>query len=123
MATDDEESGKRPRQENITPALARQKTGIEIPALMTTLEVTAWLGMNRKAIDKAMEDNDFPQPLQLEATVRRWRRDQIIDWIEAHTPKGKAPKRKVKMAEERKAAAAARRGKGKAPAGGDGNGE
>ncbi len=90
----EEEERAVPRQETMTISRARKVTGIDIPALMTTTEVIAWLGMNRKAIDKAIAEFGFPRPLDLGASMRRFRRDQILEWIEARTPKSNSGKGK-----------------------------
>lgn len=74
------------KQETMTVARARKVTGIDIPALMTTTEVIAWLGMTRAAIKKAEETQGFPRPLMTGGTMRRYRRDQIEAWIDRLTP-------------------------------------
>jgi len=47
--------------------------------------VTERVGISRAQIYKLMAAGRFPRPLDLGGKVRRWRSDELDDWIEQRT--------------------------------------
>ncbi len=70
---------------------AREATGIE-PDLMSTAEVSAWLGLSREMIRRLTKTDGFPKPLEIAPRVRRYRRDLVWAWVLEKTPPAKTGK-------------------------------
>lgn len=57
--------------------------------LVSAKELTAWLGCKRDWLYKAMArpDRPFPRPVQLGGNFVRWRRTEVLAWLDA-APRG-----------------------------------
>ena len=51
--------------------------------LMTRKDVEQMTGLGRSSIYKMMSEGAFPRPLKVSAYAVRWRRDEIVQWIES----------------------------------------
>jgi predicted DNA-binding transcriptional regulator AlpA len=58
---------------------------IELPfeeRLMTIREVAALLGVSRCQVWRLRKASDFPRPLHLTPTIKRWRRTDLMTWVQ-----------------------------------------
>ncbi|MDE0378654.1 MAG: AlpA family phage regulatory protein [Rhodospirillales bacterium] len=53
--------------------------------LLKAQEVAARVGLSRGHIYKLMEAGKFPKPIPISAQARRWRSDELEEWIEERT--------------------------------------
>ncbi len=53
------------------------------PLLLPRREVEALTSMSCSMIYRAMERNEFPRPVRIGPSAVRWRRDDIMAWIES----------------------------------------
>jgi prophage regulatory protein len=51
--------------------------------LMTLADVEAYLGIKKSAIYQAIKEGRFPAPIQLTPNTRRWRRPDVVGWVNA----------------------------------------
>ena len=52
-------------------------------ALLTRQELEKLLGLKKSAIYAAMRERDFPAPIQLSKKCVRWKREEVMAWLES----------------------------------------
>ena len=51
--------------------------------LLDTNDLSAMLSLHLKTVKKMLrEENDFPKPIMITPHTRRWKRSEIIEWME-----------------------------------------
>ena len=60
-----------------------------IPLLMTAKELAASLQIGQRTLWRMDASGMLPRSVKLPGRLRRWRRDEIIEWIEADCPSRK----------------------------------
>ena len=55
----------------------------EIPPLLSSAEVCEALGVHRTTLWRGAKTGSLPKPLDLGGGLRRWRADEIADFVEA----------------------------------------
>ena len=53
------------------------------PILLRRVEVERLLGISKATIYARMAAGDFPRPLRIAPNAVRWRRDELMAWLEA----------------------------------------
>ena len=53
------------------------------PILLRRQQVEALIGVSRSALYAMMADNRFPRPLQISTRAVRWKRTDVMAWIES----------------------------------------
>lgn len=79
-----------------------QLTDVTDDMVFDPLEVvSSYTGMGRTAIYAAIKKDGFPEPYQLGKRIARWKRSQVLAWVEARprgtrlTPADKARQREA----------------------------
>lgn len=69
--------------------MPKPKTPLPFPAhdFLTAAEVAGSLNISHATLHRWIASNGFPEPLQLGPRALRWRRGEIIAWIESR-PRG-----------------------------------
>jgi predicted DNA-binding transcriptional regulator AlpA len=50
--------------------------------LLDTNDLSVMLSLHLKTVQKMLrEENDFPKPIMITPHTRRWKRSEIIEWI------------------------------------------
>lgn len=85
-------------------ALPIQPTDITDDMIYDPLDtVSAYAGMGRTAIYAAIKNDDFPEPYQLGKRNARWKRTEVLQWLESRprgtrlTPADKARQREARV--------------------------
>lgn len=53
------------------------------PILLRRQQVEELIGVSRSALYAMMADNRFPRPLQISTRAVRWKRTDVVAWIES----------------------------------------
>ena len=56
--------------------------------LWTRDEVCEATGVSRSTLDRLRKEKKFPPPLDLGCDVVRWRKVDVLQWVESHPPQG-----------------------------------
>ena len=62
--------------------------------LLTRKQVESLAGIGRSLIYKLMSENKFPRPVRISDYAVRWKKSEILDWIESRPPQQPASKLK-----------------------------
>lgn len=53
--------------------------------LVTADEAAAMLGMSKRQLYRTVAAGDFPPPLRTGARMRRWRKADVLEWVDCCT--------------------------------------
>ena len=56
------------------------------PKLMSPAEVLEACDFSRTTLYRLLRASDFPRPIRLTSRIRRWRRSDVVEWLESRTP-------------------------------------
>ena len=62
------------------------KPATELPLLITVNDVAAIGNFSVRHVWRMVDSGQFPRPLTIGSKLKRWRRADIVAWINAQTP-------------------------------------
>ena len=57
-----------------------------LPELLTLGDLAELLRLNRRTIQRMASGGKLPKPIRLSARCTRWRREEIVEWLESGCP-------------------------------------